>query len=155
MIYEMIEPCGNAGLIKEKADGTELSGRADRGAIALRPHHGMCFLFYEGKGYSEEFTDHMGRVIRVLSENPERSVRLTASADVVCEHCPNNAEGVCETAKKVRRYDEAVLNACRLQDGDVLPYADFSALVQTMILDAGLRRSICGDCEWDGICAKR
>ena len=30
--------------------------------MVLRPHHGMCFQFYEGKGYSAEFTDHMGRV---------------------------------------------------------------------------------------------
>lgn len=120
--------------------------------LLLRPHHGMCFRFYEGKGYSAEFTDHMGRVIRMLTEDPERTVRLTVSADAVCEHCPNNAGGTCGTAEKVRRYDEAVLNACGLKDGDVLSYAGFSALVQTKILEEGLRRSICGDCEWDGVC---
>ena len=35
--------------------------------VFLRPHHGMCFPFYEGKGYDADFTDHMGRVIRALS----------------------------------------------------------------------------------------
>ena len=122
--------------------------------MRLRPHHGMCFQFYEGKGYSAEFTDHMGRVIRALSERPETPVRLTCSADVVCERCPNNVKGICQSAEKVARYDAAVLDACHLRDGDGLPYADFAALVKTRILDANLRRGICGDCEWDAICAK-
>ena len=25
----------------------------------IRPHHGMCLYFFEGKGYSEGFTKHM------------------------------------------------------------------------------------------------
>ena len=40
----------------------------------LRPHHGMCFQFYEGKGYSADFTDHMGRVIKELEADPEQKV---------------------------------------------------------------------------------
>ena len=128
--------------------------KKEHAAMPLRPHHGMCFRFYEGKGYSAAFTDHMDRVIRTLSERPETPVRLTLSADVVCEHCPNNRDGVCGSADKVMRYDAAVLDACNLKDGDELPYADFAARVRERILDAGLRRVICGDCEWDAICVK-
>ena len=40
----------------------------------LRPYHGMCFQFYEGKGYSADFTDHMGRVIKELEADPEQKV---------------------------------------------------------------------------------
>ena len=120
--------------------------------VSLRPHHGMCFHFYAGKGYDAEFTDHLGRVIRALSAHPRTPVRLTRSADAVCERCPNNADGVCLYADKVARYDAAVLEACGLRDGDELPYADFAARVKERILDAGLRRGVCGDCEWDAIC---
>ena len=128
--------------------------KKERAAMPLRPHHGMCFPFYEGKGYSADFTDHMGRVIRALSERPETPVRLTYSADAVCAHCPNNLGGICKSADKVMRYDAAVLDACAFSDGDALPYADFAAKVKERILDAGLRQSICGDCEWDAICSK-
>ena len=31
-------------------------------SIYLRTHHGMCFLFYKGVGYSEEFTDHIRKM---------------------------------------------------------------------------------------------
>ena len=123
-------------------------------SMRLRPHHGMCFQFYEGKGYSAGFTDHMGGVIRALSERPKTPVRLTLSADAVCEHCPNNLGEVCQSAEKVMRYDAAVLSACGLRDGDELAYADFAARVKERILDADLRRGICGDCEWDAICTK-
>ena len=34
----------------------------------------MCFQFYEGKGYSADFTDHMGRVIKELEADPEQKV---------------------------------------------------------------------------------
>lgn len=119
----------------------------------LRPHHGMCFQFYRGKGYSADFTDHLGAVIRGLSADPLKTVRLTVSSDAVCESCPNNIDGTCESAEKVKRYDEAVLNACGLRDGDTLPYADFVKAVKACILDTGLRQTICGDCEWNGLCA--
>jgi hypothetical protein len=133
---------------------TEYGSEEAQKHMILRPHHGMCFSFYEGKGYSAEFTDHMGRVIRELSEHPQTTVRLTVSADAVCAHCPNNDGGVCRSADKVRRYDKAVLDACGLKDGDELPYEEFAARVGERILDAGLRRNICGDCEWDAICTK-
>jgi hypothetical protein len=32
----------------------------------------MCFQFYEGKGYSADFTDHMGRVIKEFEVEPEQ-----------------------------------------------------------------------------------
>ncbi|WP_034475179.1 hypothetical protein [Butyrivibrio proteoclasticus] len=39
----------------------------------------MCFQFYEGKGYSADFTDHMGRVIKELEADPEQKVVLGRS----------------------------------------------------------------------------
>ena len=122
--------------------------------VALRPHHGMCFQFYEGKGYDAEFTDQLGMLIEELSRTPARTVRLTASSDAVCENCPNNRSGVCADLLKVARYDKAVLDACGLHFGDTVPYGVFLSLVKERILDAGLRRGICGDCCWDHLCGR-
>ena len=121
----------------------------------LRPHHGMCFQFYEGKGYSEEFTGHMGRVIRELEADPSQTVRLTAGTDVVCGHCPNNTDGLCTSQEKVARYDREVLEACGLADGEELSYEQFIALVRERVIDTGRRSRICGDCSWDYICSSR
>lgn len=42
--------------------------------IELRAHHGMCLLFFEGKGYSEGFTAHMQTVLDYLKEDTPVSV---------------------------------------------------------------------------------
>ena len=120
--------------------------------ISLRPHHGMCFQFYEGKGYSAEFTDHMGKIIKMLSDDPSQPITLTAEADAVCANCPNDRDGVCADREKVGRYDEAVLTLCGLRTGTEISYADFLSTVTEKILRPGLRRKICGDCCWNGIC---
>ena len=36
-------------------------------------------------------------------------VCLTVKTDEICSACPNNSQGICEAAEKVKRYDNAVL----------------------------------------------
>lgn len=120
--------------------------------MILRPHHGMCFQFYEGKGYSEEFTDHMGAVMQRLEADPAQLITLQVATDEVCRQCPNNIDGACEDNPKVKRYDEAVLAACGLQDGACITYAHFMETVKNRIIDAKKRENICGDCCWNEIC---
>ena len=80
----------------------------------LRPHHGMCFQFYEGKGYSEDFTDHMGRIIREMETEPSQIIKLQVGTDIVCENCANNEAGDCTTADKVKKYDEMEKALCNI-----------------------------------------
>lgn len=120
-------------------------------AVRLRPHHGMCLAYFVGEGYSGGFSAHMGRVLSSLS--PETAAELTAGADAICAQCPNSHGGLCETEEKVRRYDRAVLERCGLEEGETLPFGAFTSLVQRRILAPGLRRDICGDCQWDALCA--
>ncbi len=124
-------------------------------SMYLRPHHGMCFQFYEGKGYSEDFTDHIGRVIRECEASPERKVTLVCRTDDVCSSCPNNMNGVCDSEDKVMRYDRAVLEACCLSDGIEISYSEFIDAVRTQVIESGIRKKICGDCSWDYICSKK
>ncbi len=137
--------------------------------ISLRPHHGMCLAYFEGKGYSEGFIAHMQRMLElftaadVAAADPEQGgkksekvlVRLTARTDEICSACPNNLDGNCREAEKVRRYDLGVLDFCGLKEGQILEYDQFASLVQERILSAGKRVEICGGCQWESICAKR
>ena len=54
----------------------------------IRPHHGLCSLFFEGKGYSGGFVRHMADVLAQLGQNPV--IRLAEGADELCGCCPNN-----------------------------------------------------------------
>ena len=122
--------------------------------IAVRPHHGLCGEFFQGKGYSGEFVGNMSAVLDMLGrEDP--LITLTVGADRICCRCPNNMEGHCETEEKVTRYDNAVLNLCGLSDGDILRWGEFRSLVREKIISPGLLSQVCGDCMWFYICGKK
>ena len=117
-------------------------------AVALRPHHGPCAQFFEGKGYSEGFVKNMTAVMQDLGGDPSRPVRLWCEADVICAHCPYNCKGTCESGQKVRAYDTAVLRLCALREGDLLSWGEYCARVTERIILPGRLRQVCGGCEW-------
>ena len=110
----------------------------------------MCFPFFQGKGYSGEFTENMWAMKKKLEQNPE--VILIREADDVCARCPNNREGECTSSIKVENYDRQVLELCRLAPGTRMNWNDFEKAVQEHILSAGKREGICGDCQWNSLC---
>lgn len=119
----------------------------------IRAHHGMCLAFFEGKGYSSTFTAHMAEMKQLLTGN-ER-VCIVAETDDICSACPNNCGGICTAQEKTAGYDRQVLALCGLTAGTVLEWQRFEELVKQKVLDAGKRKDICGDCQWDSICSKR
>lgn len=119
--------------------------------LPLRPHHGLCMAFFQGKGYSGGFTAALAARLEEL-EGARRPVVLTVGTDAVCAPCPHNEGGVCTSAEKTAAYDRAVLKVCGLQEGVVLTFSDFTRLVQERIIAPGLRRQVCGDCQWDSLC---
>lgn len=121
-------------------------------AYRIRAHHGMCLAFFEGKGYSGEFTRHMEEIREGLKQNPV--ITLTDKTDDICSLCPNNKEGICTAAEKVEGYDRAVLSLCGLSSGQRIPWQAFENLVEERILAAGRRAQICGNCGWDPVCQK-
>lgn len=110
----------------------------------------MCLAYFVGQGYSEGFSAHMGRILAALE--PDTPVRLTVGTDAVCAQCPNNLGGICEKPELVAGYDRAVLERCGLAEGAELPFGGFAGLVQEKILGPGLRRSVCGGCQWSALC---
>ncbi|MEY8525277.1 DUF1284 domain-containing protein [bacterium 1XD8-76] len=122
----------------------------------IRAHHGMCFSYFQGKGYSGEFTENMWAMKEKLDRNP--IVVLLDETDDVCSHCPGNRSGKCTNGAsgtpsgKAKEYDRQVLALCGLAAGTQIRWNDFVNAVQTHILSPGKRREICGGCEWDSLC---
>ena len=116
----------------------------------IRTHHGMCIAFFQGKGYSNEFTAHMGEIIQKLESNP--TIYISTQTDIICAKCPNNKQGLCETESKVIAYDRQVMKYCGLSEGMVMPYADFKRAVYENILIPNKREEICGNCQWSELC---
>lgn len=120
----------------------------------LRPHHALCIGFFEGKGYSEKFVRNMTEVIAYL-EAADPLLTLTVRADIICRACPNDSRGRCCTEEKVRRYDNAVLELCGIDEGEALHWSRLSELVSEKILSADRLSEVCADCCWYGICSSK
>lgn len=116
----------------------------------IRAHHGMCFSFFRGKGYSGEFTENMWAMQEKLALNPE--IILLQETDDVCAHCPNNREGFCVSMEQSAAYDRQVLDLCGLAAGTRIRWKEFEMLVWENVLTPGKRKGICGECEWNDLC---
>ena len=82
--------------------------------ICLRPHHGMCLAYFEGKGYSDGFTVNMQKMLEFFEKGAD--IELTVSGDEICKECPNLKEGSCVSAGLVEAYDRKVLEAWGLSE---------------------------------------
>ena len=135
-----------------------MTERTNKMTYKIRPHHGMCFAFFQGKGYNDAFADNMKAVKEKLDENPE--VLLLCQADDVCACCPHNRNGKCtdsvsgESSGKAEEYDRLVLARCGLSEKTTIRFKDFAASVRENILSPRKREEICGDCKWSGLCRR-
>ena len=123
-------------------------------SFELRPHHGLCIAFFEGKGYSSAFVRHMTEMVKILNaNNPE--IRLVLHTDAVCSACPHNQNQICESHRKVICYDNAVLHFCGLQENQTLLWKEFQNLVFLYILRKGRLSAVCKDCQWQWLCSEK
>lgn len=120
--------------------------------LPLRPHHGLCIKHFEGKGYSNEFTIHMGKIIDSLS--PNTLVKIMVNNDKICEKCPNNVSDSCTSLENVARYDKFVLELTGITSGEIMTYGEFFEILNEKIIKAGHFKEICSDCGWAEICHK-
>ena len=124
--------------------------------IPLRPHHGMCLAYFKGEGYSDVFSAHMQEMLDIFQKGAK--IQLHADTDEICSACPNNREGQCTDLtffSLVEAYDNAVLELCGLENGQIMEFDDFTDVVQKKILASGKRKEICGNCQWNEICANK
>lgn len=116
----------------------------------LRPHHALCALFFEGKGYSQAFIENMTAFLA----DPSQMLQITAGCDTLCQACPNKQNGQCSDEAKVSLFDQRSVNLT----GDLFQYeqpVSLNSLCQSVyeeILQRGLLAEVCGECEWAALC---
>ena len=126
--------------------------KKNAGIYPIRPHHGMCLAFFIGNGYSTGFTAHMQEMLELFTKGAD--VCLTVKTDEICSACPNNSQGICEAAEKVKRYDNAVLAECGLKEGQKLAFPESTEAVQKKIIETGATK-IHMIKQWNRICQEQ
>jgi hypothetical protein len=71
--------------------------------LQFRPHHFLCALSFQGKGYSTAFAANFSRIMQELNAPGGDAIQIaiTADTDSICAPCPSRRDRLCETQDKI------------------------------------------------------
>ena len=121
--------------------------------ISFRPHHFLCTLGFQGKGYSPDFVENYQHIVDAIQKDEELAIQVVACEDSICRACPHQGEKGCRVEEKIQELDARHAQILRLKQGDLLSWAEAKKrLKDDMTLD-GFHQA-CSGCEWKalGIC---
>jgi hypothetical protein len=118
--------------------------------LRFRPHHFLCALGYEGKGYSDAFTANMTSIVAdgLRTEDGQfTEIEVTHRTDAICAPCPKRRGAFCTAEPKIRALDNRHARALSLRAGDVLTWAEAQVRIKERIKPETLD-DICKGCRW-------
>lgn len=121
--------------------------------IELRAHHLLCSVLFEGKGYSETFTENMTHIVNRILEK-DKFLYLKKSRDIICVDCPNLKEdGGCMLDEKIPDLDGRVLTFFDLPVEEKISSVEVFEKISNMITP-DFFAECCDECRWKkmGIC---
>jgi hypothetical protein len=124
-------------------------------SIQFRPHHFLCTLCFQGKGYSPKFIRNYENIVKQLntSDGDELLIEVTEHTDSICAPCPHKREILCESQAKIERLDKAHAAALDIKAGDKLTWPQAKQrIAQQMTIEKF--HQICEPCNWKslGLC---
>lgn len=122
-----------------------MSGQAP---IRLRPHHLLCALGFEGKGYSDGFTTNMGALVaRLNASGGATEVVIAPAADDICAPCPHRRGTGCTEQGRIDTLDARHAAALALEPGARLSWSAAQARIRERVAPGALAR-LCAGCQW-------
>lgn len=123
--------------------------------LKFRPHHFLCTIGYEGKGYSEPFTDNYDQIAEKLSapDGDQTKIQVILYTDDICAPCPHQRGLLCASQKKIAALDQKHAEALNLQKNEILSWQDAKERIKKNI-SIETFHNICKGCQWKslGIC---
>ena len=124
--------------------------------LRYRPHHFLCSLGFEGKGYSDAFTANMAAIVigRLrAADGDETLIEVTPATDDICAPCPKRCGTECATQDRIATLDAAHAAALNLAPGDRLTWGQAQDRIRAAV-PSGSLKTLCQGCEWEpcGMC---
>jgi len=123
--------------------------------LRFRPHHFLCTLCFQGKGYSPEFVQNYQAIVDVLhsESGDETLIQVVSDTDDICSPCPHKRATRCETQTKILKLDTAHAKALDLNFGETLTWGEAKLRIK-QLLDLDCFEKICQPCGWkaSGMC---
>ena len=117
--------------------------------IQFRPHHFLCALGFQGKGYSNRFTVNMAEIVNRLRapSGDELEIAVTFEADHICAPCPHRRGAGCAKAEKIHALDARHAQALGLADGARLSWGEAQQRIRAQV-PPGALATLCDGCQW-------
>ncbi len=123
--------------------------------IQFRPHHFLCTLCFQGKGYSRTFIANYQAIVETLqsTDGDEQSIRVTNTTDSICSPCPHKRNERCATEEKISVLDQAHAHALDLSPNQMITWGQAKQAIKEKI-SLEIFHQICATCSWKsmGIC---
>jgi len=124
--------------------------------VRYRPHHFLCSLGFQGKGYSEAFAANMATIVMGrlrAAGGMDTVIEVTGATDDICAPCPKKRGLACTSQAKITRLDTAHAAALGLAPGDRITWGQALARIRAQVRPGDLAR-LCAGCDWlqDGMC---
>ena len=125
--------------------------KGDR-VVKIRPHHFLCSLGFQGKGYSPDFVANFWRIVQLL-EHPngeKEQMKVVSDADDICMVCPKRRENVCSEENSIRRLDRKHAAVLGVQTGDILTWGEAKKLLKER-MSLSRFHFVCANCSWKNL----
>lgn len=124
--------------------------------IRYRPHHFLCSLGFEGKGYSDAFTSNMSAIVMGrlrAAGGDDVMIEVVSDTDDICAPCPKRRDERCTDQSKIEKLDAAHAKALDLTAGDRLSWGEALSRIAENVAPDDLQH-ICAGCNWRelGLC---
>ena len=118
--------------------------------ITFRPHHFLCSLGYQGKGYDDAFTANMDSVVTDglhQSGGDETLITVTRQADVICGPCPHRRGTGCASQDRIDKLDHRHAERLNLIEGETITWGAAKDRIASNVQKGDLS-TLCKGCQW-------
>lgn len=118
----------------------------------FRPHHLVCNLCFQGKGYSTKFVENFSAINLALAANlSAKNIRIVDGVDDICSCCPKNKAGTCTDENLVSILDDSYRALLHLATNEIISLQDVQAKIKQQ-LSISHFHTTCGECSWMPLC---
>lgn len=121
------------------------------GAVLLRPHHVLCSIGWQGRGYSPDFTANMNAIVLGrLRADPATEVVFTDMANSICGPCPSRRGTGCASNERIAGLDRRHARALGIAPGQRMSWAEAQGRAVARLAPDDLN-AVCMGCQWLGL----
>lgn len=118
--------------------------------LTFRPHHFLCTLGFQGKGYSPAFTNNYDKILQFLDLNEKALITVVGHTDSICGPCPHKRGKTCTKEAKIQALDQGHAHILKVKPGDQLSWEDGKQRLRTHMTVEAFHQ-VCQGCEWKSL----